>query len=430
MSNTKGEEIDQARKLQNENNKDISTKGNSKNSASPTKTSSSDQNTENIKRSIDFLAKLCFPQKTGEEINSSETSINLLESLDAAQLLTKTEEITSNSPEIFLLENDQEENPIDEENYPITEEAEYQNYNVNGLTQEDPSDQKEEDGFYSFISIRDENSMSNDALDVIISKSLVFRDDSPDSAVKQQPNRVKHNNHIKNNLVSPKYANRKQNPKNTQAKEKEEEPQATKNKTVNAAESMAIGQSLYNKGQEFLTNRESKLEKIFSDTYSFKPTINTKSAKILGGIQKDKNELYSDKIKRPKPAPEEEPKEKKKLKLKDFLDRNYAKPLEHVKEKKVVVPKKEEIDEECTFNPKIDGKSKTIGSHRNLYELAAEKKNKLELKMQEAKIQKEKEELKECTFQPITYKDIAKPSPKSKLVAHSFFADPSLNTIS
>ncbi|CAG9325101.1 unnamed protein product [Blepharisma stoltei] len=283
---------------------------------------------------------------------------------------------------------------------------------------------------FCYMSVRDENSISHDNLDEIISQSMIIHNEA-DLSMKQPSRSSKQPNRAKTNLISPKYSNKRIN--QSFRNPLEDEPAHPKKKAVNAAEAIAIGQSLYNKGKEFLSNRETKLEKIFTDTHSFKPTINSKSAKLVGGIHKEKNELYSDKIKRPKYVPEEEhKKEKKKLKLKDFLDRNYAKPLEHVKEKKIVVPK-EEVDEECTFAPKIDGKSKTIGSmHRNLYDLAAEKKSKMDQKIQEAKMQKEKEELKECTFQPTVFKQIdTMKSPKNKFVSHSIFSnqDSFLNTI-
>lgn len=167
-----------------------------------------------------------------------------------------------------------------------------------------------------------------------------------------------------------------------------------------------VGASLYDRGKAFLKSKDLKLENIFNSSYSFKPTINTKSAKIIGNIQKEKHELYSSKVNRSKLQPKEEEKKcQSKLNLNEFLTRNYEKALQHVKEKKLLVPK-EIVDEECTFQPKIDEKSKNITQNRkvNLFELADRKKKEREKRMEEAKTKREEDEVIGCTFQPSTIK--------------------------
>jgi hypothetical protein len=177
-----------------------------------------------------------------------------------------------------------------------------------------------------------------------------------------------------------------------------------------------IGESIYNRGKEFLNSVELKRQEIASTEHSFKPKINAKSEKMIKNAAKEGRNPREKKIKEEvKPeVDEEEKKVKVKGNVKEFIERNYTQPVTN----KIKPPEKsEELDSECTFQPKIDEKSKELAhnSHVDLFKQAEDLKRKKQEKIEEALRKKTEAELDQCTFRPKITKVYGNYSPQGKL---------------
>lgn len=174
------------------------------------------------------------------------------------------------------------------------------------------------------------------------------------------------------------------------------------------------GEGLYERGQEFLNTAEIKRQEMASNEHSFKPKINMKSEKLMKTALKEGRNPREKKIKEEvKNDPVEEKKIKPKGDVKEFIKRNYTDALNN---KPKSLEKGEELDSECTFKPKIDGKSKELvqNQHVDLYQQAEELKRKRQEKIDEALKKKVASELDGCTFKPRITKPAGNYSPQAK----------------
>ena len=146
-------------------------------------------------------------------------------------------------------------------------------------------------------------------------------------------------------------------------------------------------------------------------SHTFKPAINPKSSKIVKNAEKEGRDLHAkrnDKLAVPEPAVET--KKKKNGSLQGFLDRNYTQQLLKFEEKKLYQPvlPLDKLDEECTFKPSLDTKSRELAeTHRiDLYEIGIRKLEEKKSNIEAHEKKKELEELKNCTFTPKILKKI------------------------
>jgi hypothetical protein len=171
------------------------------------------------------------------------------------------------------------------------------------------------------------------------------------------------------------------------------------------------GESIYNRGKEFLNSVEQKRQDFASTQHSFRPKINEKSAKMIQNALKEGRDPREKKTK--EELKKEEPEEKKKRgSFKEFIERNYKGTAQTKKNSE----KDEEIDSECTFKPRIDDKSKEMVSslHSDLFRQAEDLKKKKADKIEQAKKQKAEKELDGCTFHPQISKSAVNISPQGK----------------
>ena len=177
------------------------------------------------------------------------------------------------------------------------------------------------------------------------------------------------------------------------------------------------GESLYNRGKEFLSTVEQKRQEIANKEHSFKPKINAKSEKMIKLATKEGRNPREKKAKAEINEEEEEEEEKKikpKGNIKEFIERNYTLALST----KTKTPEKtSELDSECTFKPKIDEKSKELANngHEDLFKQAESLKKRKQEKIDEALKKKRAAELDGCTFHPQLMKPVINYSPSSKL---------------
>lgn len=162
----------------------------------------------------------------------------------------------------------------------------------------------------------------------------------------------------------------------------------------------ALGKSLYNRGQAFLLKRAEKVEAWKQHEFSFKPSINPKSAEITQRTVR--SPLHQAKPKTP-PPPEPIPMpvaKPERLNLSAFLDRNYTKQLAVLSARKE--PRAEPIEKECTFHPSVNGKSSELASKRkeSLYEREMKSQADLHKRLEALVKSKEEMAMRECTFTP------------------------------
>lgn len=127
-----------------------------------------------------------------------------------------------------------------------------------------------------------------------------------------------------------------------------------------------LGDILFHKSLQFLQRKHEKSEELFRSTYSFKPQLDSYSLKITQNLPR--KPLYPELKPCAPPVPPEElptfsPKiPGKKLDLEAFLHRNYEKPIQTKNTKRDISLEKERMKEtqECTFQPKLDSKSKKM----------------------------------------------------------------------
>lgn len=166
------------------------------------------------------------------------------------------------------------------------------------------------------------------------------------------------------------------------------------------------------KPKSFNKSPNPDVQKSFTRTKSpnlsmtFRPEINPTSKKILKIAAKEGRDLHmkrSDKV-NPQPNPVETKNRGKNGQLKEFLNRNYTQELIKVGAKRNCTPVMplDKVDEECTFRPFLDEKSREMtGNNRlGLYELGLRKIAEKEYNIKAALEKKEKEDSKNCTFTP------------------------------
>ena len=170
--------------------------------------------------------------------------------------------------------------------------------------------------------------------------------------------------------------------------------------------SMDIGKNMYEKGLKKLQQKEEKLKEFRASDCSFSPTLNQNSLKILSSSPRKVKEKKEE-----EPIIEFGPK----VKFSDtqFLNRNYELALETYKKRitRKRTPSNEKLDDQCTFNPKINENSKNLRGRdpNSLHELKVALDQKLQEKKKEREEKKQIEELRECTFTPQLKKRIYVP---------------------
>ena len=147
-------------------------------------------------------------------------------------------------------------------------------------------------------------------------------------------------------------------------------------------------------------SKREQIHREFKERHPFRPTINTKSSKIIEKALKSGKDPRN----KPKKPQEESPKKPNKvIDLNEFLDRNYKEALDKLKTKKSTVKDPEEHHlKECTFTPKLDERSKKLKKDykEDLFKLAAKRKQERQQKV-ESKLKEEfANELNGCTFRP------------------------------
>ena len=167
------------------------------------------------------------------------------------------------------------------------------------------------------------------------------------------------------------------------------------------------GIDLYNKGLEFLEKKQGNTEKVLKQICPFRPELCSKSVSLLKSSKNARKPLYMPMPKTPR-AQDSEKDSVKKLQpenFQDFIDRNYKRPLQHIKSKRQIVPPcRDEPDLECTFTPRLNQTSMEIlsskGESQTIYERTKNFNEKVQKWKEEQKKEKDEKMIQACTFKP------------------------------
>lgn len=186
-------------------------------------------------------------------------------------------------------------------------------------------------------------------------------------------------------------------------------PRAVKGKVANKTNQ---GIEMYAKGLEFLVKKQDNTEKVLRQICPFRPELCSKSVSLLRGSKIVRKPLYEPKTPKAQTveeAPQDLEKDSvKKLKpdnLLDFLDRNYCKPLQHIKSKRQIIPPGRDAPGiECTFSPRLNQTSMDMASNKgdtqDIYERTKNYNEKVQKWKEEQKKEKDQKLIKDCTFKP------------------------------
>lgn len=169
--------------------------------------------------------------------------------------------------------------------------------------------------------------------------------------------------------------------------------------------SLKIGADLYERGLKILDHKKAFPDEFIKANYSFKPRISTNSEKLIKENKVNRKPLYDPKPKQDTTDKNSSAKKLQGKELEDFIKRNYNSQLENYKVKKQrPSPERNVPDSECTFKPKLNPASLEMVPNRGLlddiYYRGLKSKEIKKQKEQEHLKEKEKAEVKGCTFRP------------------------------
>ncbi|CAG9334921.1 unnamed protein product [Blepharisma stoltei] len=170
------------------------------------------------------------------------------------------------------------------------------------------------------------------------------------------------------------------------------------------------------KRAETMTQKKNKMaENYLSQTCTFKPQIDQKSINIvkkalqegrdIKNISKERKREES--LERKRSESLEKKQANGKLALKGFLERNYNRKIDQLKEKTAYTPPPPKDGfEECTFTPKINQASVEMVRSIDLYQKALLSQRKINEKREDQKLKAREEEMEPCTFHPELFKPL------------------------
>jgi hypothetical protein len=169
--------------------------------------------------------------------------------------------------------------------------------------------------------------------------------------------------------------------------------------------SLKIGADLYERGLKIMDHKKALPDEFIKANYSFRPKISTNSEKLIKENKVNRKPLYDPKPKQDSTDKNSSAKKLQGKELEDFIKRNYNSQLENYKVKKQrPSPERNVPDSECTFKPKLNRTSLEMVPNRGLlddiYYRGLKSKEIKKQKEQEHLKEKEKAEVKGCTFRP------------------------------
>ena len=203
-------------------------------------------------------------------------------------------------------------------------------------------------------------------------------------------------------------------------------PQRTREKKVGLAEALTSRPkndapkkeikktltSLYDRAKDISMQKEKKNKAIFDIYHPFKPKLNPQSMKMMKIAKKEGKDLHHTKKSEtlnPQPSPDEFLQQKPQISLEKFLERNYTHELAKYENRKLpqFVPSLDRLDEDCTFKPTLDNKSRKMTKlhQNNLYLLAIKQSEDKKALIEATEKKREMEIMKDCTFSPKIIKD-------------------------
>lgn len=196
--------------------------------------------------------------------------------------------------------------------------------------------------------------------------------------------------------------------------------------------SLKIGADLYERGLKILDHKKALSDEFIKANYSFMPKISSHSEKLIKDSKVNRKPLYDPKKKQDIINKNTSGKKLHGKELEDFIKRNYKTQLENYKVKKQrPSPERNVPDSECTFKPKLNQASLEMVPNRGLFDdiyyRGLKSKEIKKQKEQEHIKEKEKAEVKGCTFRPNIVKNMnlspriqRRDYPKHKSTYYSF----------